>query len=463
MGGERERELLEKNEAERGEIREKLSEAWSRPEPEREQISQLITKMRELEDERDQLLERLGRGTGSGILYDDQGHILTNNHVVDGRSAIRVRLSDEREYDAVVVGTDAKTDLAVLKVEAIDLHPLVFGDSDQMEVGDWVLAVGAPFGLSQSVTHGIISAKGRHDIATGRREIQYQDFMQTDAAINPGNSGGPLVNMRGEVVGINTAIATDGSGFNAGVAFTIPSNMARKIAEQLKSHGSVARGWLGVGLLELSETDVSLLGLKDGKGAMVNVIYEGSPGFKAGLQCEDVIVRVDGRKVTDIPSLKAAVADVAPGGTAEMTIIRDGRERALQVRVDRQPDNIDAFVNSSKAIIARPVGSLALNVRSLTRELPYNIWRWSRDRDLANTAGAYESKQGAFIVTVNEAARTGAYNLSPGDVVVSANDTPVASAADLMKALEQSKSRNAVELQIMNVEGEKRTVEVRLK
>lgn len=190
------------------------------------------------EEQLRELLRRQPPASGSGIVFDADGYIVTNNHVVAGRTEIVVHLADDRTYEATIVGTDPKTDLAVIKIDAPNLHALKFGDSDQVDVGDWVVAVGAPFGLSQTVTHGIISATGRSHVDVG---ILYQNFIQTDAAINPGNSGGPLLNLRGEVIGVNTAIATHGDA-NAGVAFTIPSNMAVKVARALIEHGSVARG-----------------------------------------------------------------------------------------------------------------------------------------------------------------------------------------------------------------------------
>ena len=208
--------------------------------------------------------------SGSGIIFDEQGYVLTNNHVVAGRDEILVTLPDEREFPATLVGNDPMTDLAVIKIDASDLHALKFGDSDRVEVGDWVIAVGAPFGLSQSVTHGIISATGRDSVEPlTEKGILYQNFLQTDAAINPGNSGGPLLNLRGEVIGVNTAIATNGDGYNAGIAFTIPSNMALKVASQLKESGAVARGWLGITMGELEAADRELLGIEGHRGVLV--------------------------------------------------------------------------------------------------------------------------------------------------------------------------------------------------
>ncbi|NUQ50172.1 MAG: trypsin-like peptidase domain-containing protein [Phycisphaerae bacterium] len=281
---------------------------------------------RPLTDERWQrFLREHPQGTASGILMDAQGHILTNHHVVGGKTGITVRLHDGRSYEAQVRGTDPETDIAVLKIEARELHPLRFGDSDKMEVGDWVLAVGAPLGLTHTVTHGIISAKGRSDIISGR-EIFFQDFFQTDAAINRGNSGGPLLNLRGEVIGLNTAVALNDDGGNAGIAFTIPSNIALHIADQLKRTGAVARGWLGVRLADLDSELVELFGLESDNGVMVDMVYANSPGQRAGLQCEDIIVEVNGVQVTGMRRLQALIGFVSPGKDADFKVLRSLKE-----------------------------------------------------------------------------------------------------------------------------------------
>src|SRR5262249_2119795 len=271
--------------------------------------------------------------------------------------------------------------------------------SDQMEVGDWVLAVGAPFGLSESVTHGIISAKGRNEINTGRREILYQDFMQTDAAINPGNSGGPLLNLRGEVDGANTPTATDGNGSNGGVAFTIPSNMAQRIAQQLKTTGEVARGWLGLSLQNVRESDVGLLGLKNDQGAMVDVVYEGSAADKAGLRPEDVIVNVNERRVDDIAGLRNAIADVPPGTSCKLTIFRDGQSHELTAVVDRQPTDQDQYTSQARPIATRAMRELPLEVRSLREGIGESIIRQRQGRELLRNARTYleANRKGVFV------------------------------------------------------------------
>ncbi|MFN0060192.1 MAG: trypsin-like peptidase domain-containing protein, partial [Planctomycetota bacterium] len=333
------RELSEK----RVELMTELEEMRRRGELDEQntRVADMLRELREIESKREALAERQQDGTGSGVVFDDKGHILTNNHVVGGRGKITIRTADEREFPAEIVGTDAKTDLAVIRAAGAELHPLAIGDSDAMQVGDWVLAVGAPFGLSQTVTHGIISAKGRTDIAT-RSAIFYQDFLQTDAAINPGNSGGPLLNLRGEVIGINTAIATNETQTNAGVAFTIPSNMARKIAGQLIESGSVARGWLGISLAEVTETDAKILGLTDARGVLIEQLYEDTAASRAGLLPDDIILSVDEQPATNIRRLQGIVANITPGDEARVKVLRDGAEREYRFALDRQPDDIDA-------------------------------------------------------------------------------------------------------------------------
>jgi len=231
------------------------------------------------------------QGVGSGFVISSDGYILTNNHVINDATQIKIKLSDGKEYDAKVVGRDPKTDLALLKAEgASNLHPLQLGDSDSLKVGNWVVAIGSPFGLEQTVTAGIVSAKGRV-IGSG----PYDNFIQTDASINPGNSGGPLLNTEGRVVGINTAIFSQ-SGGNVGIGFAIPVNMAKEIVPQLEENGHVTRGWLGVGIQKITPELAKSFGLKDEKGALVSQVVKGGPADKAGIETGDVIVEFDGKK-----------------------------------------------------------------------------------------------------------------------------------------------------------------------
>ncbi len=383
-------------------------------------------------------LRRVPPGSGSGIIIDEAGHILTNNHVVDGRESIRVILHDEREFEAEVVGTDAKTDLAVIRIDADEITPLRLGDSSRLEVGDWVIAVGSPFGLEQTVTHGIVSAIGRTRVAGVN--IDYQDFIQTDAAINPGNSGGPLLNLRGEVVGVNTAIATHGDAFNAGIAFTIPSNMALKIADQLRARGKVERGWLGVSMVPVDEDDVGLFGLPGANGVLVSGVLRRSPADRAGLQCEDVIIEVDGQQVTDSESFRGLIADLRPHERVRMRIVRDGEQRNLTVRLGLQPDNIRAQLD--EMIESRELARLGLQVRTLR----------------SNVRLYDENIKGVVVTGIVRGPN--APDVEIGELIISCNDQPVHSVAELKKAVEGTASERVM-LRVQEPSGDEKLIYVR--
>jgi serine protease Do len=282
--------------------------------------------------------QRLLEGQGSGVIVDAEGgYVLTNFHVLQGADAILVRLSDGRTIsggDVSVVGADEATDLAVLQLNASNLVSLPWGDSQKLEVGDWVLAVGNPYGLDRTVTSGIVSAKQRR----GMSGPVYQEFLQTDAAVNPGNSGGPLVDIEGKLVGITTAIV--GRAYQ-GISFAIPSEVAQEVYEGLKSRGSVSRGWLGVQLQSLDPALAKQLGLKDVRGALVAGILAGSPAEKAGIQTGDVIVEWNGQKVVDGLELPLLVARTGVGKTVKVVVLRDGKEETLEVAVGERPANID--------------------------------------------------------------------------------------------------------------------------
>ena len=406
-------------------------------------------------DARDRF-SRLPPASGSGFLIDEEGHILTNSHVVAGREQFTVRLSDDRVFPASLIGTDPKSDLAVLKIEAPDLHPLVFGDSDATEVGDWVLAVGAPFGLTQSVTHGIISAKGRNDIRGV--DIRYQDFIQTDASINPGNSGGPLMNMLGEVIGINTAIATNGDIFNAGIAFTIPSNMARKIAEKLKKDGEVARGWLGVSMSELTQHDYDTLRTRKNTGVMVDIVFEDTPAYRANLTAEDVILSVNGTSVDNIPQVRALIADIMPGDPATFRVWRDEAERTIRVRLAKQPRDIRT--RASVPLVARPIEQLGFQARSLRSDLPLTLMRYGY-RDLGLQTRGMLSEHGVLVVDELSRNSLADVDIAPGDVVVECNGKTVQSVSDLKRALSSTESRRSVKPKVLGPDGDKRTVYIK--
>jgi len=298
------------------------------------------------------------KGLGSGILMDAQGHILTNHHVVGGATKLEVTLADGSKYEARLVGTDPKTDLAVIKIEAKEPLPyLPFGDSDKVEVGEWVVAIGHPRGLDQTVTQGIISAKHRRGVTDPGN---YQDFLQTDAAINPGNSGGPLLNLKGEVIGVNAAIASQTGGFE-GIGFTIPSNMALHVAKQLISNGKVLRGWLGVNVQDLTPELAQKLGLKAPRGALVADVVKGGPADQAGVKKGDVVLTFGGKQIIDGSSLRNEVAATPPGQNVKLELLREAQRKELTVKVGNLEDAAAALLSSIKerlGVEVRPVSQV---------------------------------------------------------------------------------------------------------
>ncbi len=407
------------------------------------QLRQLEQQRRRAQRERPQFVPP--PGTGSGIILDADGHILTNHHVIAGRSDIRVVLHDEREYPARLVGSDPKTDLAVLRINAPDLQPLRFGDSDALEVGDWVIAVGSPFGLSQTVTHGIVSAKGRTRVPG--IAIDYQDFIQTDAAINPGNSGGPLLNLRGEVVGVNTAIATHGDGVNAGIAFTIPGNRAARIAEQLKTRGSIQRGWLGVSFTELDDADAAIFGLSDRHGVIVERVLSASPAEDAGMQVEDVVIRVEGVAITGSERLRGLIADLTPGDVVRLRVVRDGRERDVRVRLGLQPENLLVAARAD-SVEARAVPGLGLAARTLRPGLlrQFRVNYGPADR-------------GVLVWRVDAAGP--AAELAAFDLIVACDGRRVTTVGELIECAGRVDADAEIRLTVRDTEGAERVVVVK--
>ncbi|MGP0565096.1 MULTISPECIES: S1C family serine protease [unclassified Nitrospina] len=278
------------------------------------------------------------RGSGSGFIIDKEGHVLTNNHVVDGADQVKIQLHDGKEYEAEVIGKDPATDIALLKIvrkegDTTPLPHMNLGDSKNLEVGEWVIAIGNPFGLSHTVTTGIVSAKGRN-LGSG----PYDAFIQTDASINPGNSGGPLLNMNGDVIGINTMILS-GNGGNVGIGFAIPINMAKSIVADLKKDGKVTRGWLGVTIQKMTEELASSFGLSEPKGALVNGVLPKGPAERGGLKRGDVIVKYDGQELVDFSALPKMVGTTAPGKTVTLDILRDGKPVTVKVTIEKMQES----------------------------------------------------------------------------------------------------------------------------
>ena len=303
-------------------------------------------------------------GLGSGFIISEDGYILTNNHVVDGATSVLVRMSDRREFDAEIIGTDPRSDLALLRIDAADLPTLKLANSDNLEVGEWVLAIGSPFGLDYSVSAGIVSAKGR-SLPTERNE-NYVPFIQTDVAINPGNSGGPLFNLDGEVVGVNSQIFTR-SGGSIGLSFAIPATVARNVVEQLKKDGKVTRGWLGVTIQDVDKNLAESFGLKRPRGALVAEVSRDGPAATSGLRSGDIIVTFDGRDIATSADLPHVVGLVEPGTTVDVEIVRDKKPQTLKVKVGGLDADESYSLTSGKSGASRG-GRLGMEVESLPAE-----------------------------------------------------------------------------------------------
>ena len=374
--------------------------------------------------------EQRRRSLGSGVIVDPRGYILTNNHVIERADEIEVQLSDETRYAAKVVGTDPETDLAVIQIETNDELPSAsLGDSDRLVVGEWVLAIGNPFGFGHTVTAGIVSAKGRI-IGQG----SYDDFIQTDAAINPGNSGGPLVNMRGEIVGINSNIIS-ATGGSMGIGFAIPSNMARNIYHQLVDHGSVTRGWLGVGIQELSPDLARSFGLEAKKGAVVSqVLGDDSPAAEAGLQAGDVIVAFNGQPVDSDTTLVRLVADVRPGQSVEVEFYRDGELESAQVELGERAANAQSEEPRSQETER---GRLGVSVQDLTPQI-------------ASQLGT-STNAGVVIIGVDPAGPAADAGVRRGDIILEANRQAVENVDDLEIQLQSVPSGGDLLLRIERV------------
>ncbi len=366
---------------------------------------------------------RVERGLGSGVVVDAQGYILTNNHVILGTDRIDIVLADGRTVPATVKGSDPQTDLAVLKVEAAGLTPVRMGSSEALEVGEWVLAVGNPFGqeLAHTVTAGIVSAKGRSNLNLAA----YEDFIQTDAAINPGNSGGALVNTRGELVGINTAIIT-GSGGSQGVGFAIPVDMARRIMDVLIRTGKVVRGLLGVDAQSLTPEMVKALGVRADRGALVADVKPDGPASEAGLKRGDVIVELDGKTVSDGDDLRNRIAATAPGTVVTLTVERDGHNRQIKATLAERPDGSESGLPQPED----SEGGIGLSARTLTPELADRL--------------GMEGERGVLVSDVEPGSSADSAGLRRGDVIQEVNRIAIASVADLREELARQTAQDVV-------------------
>jgi serine protease Do len=379
------------------------------------------------------------RGLGSGVIVNaEKGYILTNWHVVRNAHEVEVVLSDSRRLTAEWVRTDAPTDLAIIKVKPDRLIDAPLGDSDKMDVGDWVLAIGAPEGLPQTVTAGIISAKGR---TTGRGE-SYQDFLQTDAAINHGNSGGPLVNMRGEVIGVNSAIISR-TGVNEGIGLSVPSNMVKSIMTQLIEKGKVVRGYLGVQIQDIGEKLAKSFNLPNMEGALVTQVAKDGPAEKAGMKSGDFIVKVNGKRVKNINELRNAVAALSPGKGYPFEVFRDGKKKTLTVRMAVQPEDMAAAFGGEEQPGTASAARYGIEVASITKEL-------------AAKYGLKEPIQGVVIVEVDPDSDAADQGLAEGMVILQVQGRNVTSPGEFSRILSGKGAANGVRLLITDKSGGKR-------
>jgi len=362
------------------------------------------------------------RSLGSGFLIDTDGFIVTNNHVIEDADQIKVILADDKEFDAELVGRDPKTDLALIRIEgANNLKPLELGNSENLRVGTWVVAIGSPFGLEQTVTAGIVSAKGRI-IGSG----PYDDFIQTDASINPGNSGGPLLNMDGKVVGINTAIIASGQG----IGFAIPIDMAKGIIDQLKDKGEVTRGWLGVGIQDLTPELAEYYGLKAEKGVLVTQVFEGDPADKAGIKVNDIILSVDGKSVSTGRELSGMIANTPVGHKTKLQLIRDDRKKTLTVTLAKRDDE-----DRTVATQTRDNGELGIEVTDL-------------DSDIARRFGIDGKENGVLVTDVKEDSLARDADVRPGDIIKEINRSVVKDRKDFTRLMKKNKDQDAIQLLI---------------
>ena len=363
-------------------------------------------------------MPRKQQAAGSGVIMTSDGYILTNHHVVDSATRVHVVLADKREFDAKVVGTDSDADIAVIKVDATGLPAVTIGDSSKVEVGDVALAIGNPFALGQTVTMGIVSALGR----TGLGIERYENFIQTDAAVNPGNSGGALVNTRGELIGINTAILSE-SGGNQGIGFAIPSNMARSLMNQIKDHGKVTRGYIGIVPQDLTPQLASSFGIKDTRGALVSFVEDNSPAANAGMQRGDVIREANGSAINDQGELRNKIAELEPGNTLSLKVLRNGAEKNLSLKVAARP--VETASKAAPVPDAGTSGKLGVAIQDLNPQI-------------ARQLGLPASVTGVVVTQVQPDSPAADAGIKRGDVVQEVNRQPVKSASDFRNAVSQS-------------------------
>ncbi len=384
---------------------------------------------------------------GSGFVIDKDGYILTNRHVIEGADKVQVTLPDGKSYDAKIVGRDARTDVGLLKIEPTEpLTALTLGDSDKAEVGEWVMAIGNPFNFGNSVTVGVVSFVGRDMRLEDPRRGTSIQMIQTDAAINPGNSGGPLLNTRGEVIGINTLIVTNGAAANAGVGFSVPINVAKEILPQLREKGKVIRGWMGVNIQAVNEELASTYGLKEAKGAYVSAVTPGAPAEKAGLQPEDVILAADGRAIEDNSDLSRYISSKAPGTTVKLDVLHGKDRKTVSVTLGTFPDEPteEQGAEGGRASLGMTLHDLSPAIAE-RMELP-------------------RGTRGALVMDVEAGEAAEDAGLVRGDVIVSVNGQAVDDVAGFERAIEAARPSTRARLRVYNAQaGGYRVTVLRLK
>jgi serine protease Do len=362
------------------------------------------------------------RSLGSGFIIDKDGYIVTNNHVIENADKIKVKLKDGKEYSAKIVGKDPSTDIALIKINAGDnLHVLPFGDSSTIKVGQWVVAIGSPFGLEQTVTAGIISAKGRV-IGSG----PYDNFLQTDASINPGNSGGPLIDMQGQVIGINTAIIASGQG----IGFAIPINLAKGVIEQLKAKGEVTRGWLGVVIQDINDDVADYYGIKDKKGVLVTDVIKGDPADKAGIRPQDIILEVNDKKVETSRDLTSLVANIPVGEKVKITVLRNNKKQTFTVDVAKRPE--ENKLMSSNGPGKTHEDDLGIQVSNITPEVAHQL--------------NVSPSDGVLVDQVASGSKAESAGIQNGDIIKEINHHAVKSVDEFTAQLSKLKKNDEIQL-----------------
>ena len=358
------------------------------------------------------------QAVGSGVIIDaDKGLLLTNNHVIEHADRIRVTLADRREITAKLVGADPQTDIAVLRIPADHLTAVPIGDSTQLKAGDFVLALGDPFGLGRTATFGIVSATGR----SGLGIEGYEDFIQTDAAINPGNSGGALIDMNGKLVGINTAIVNGGGGGSVGIGFAIPVGMARNVADQLVAHGKIERGQLGITIQDVTPEIGQALGIRQTSGALVSEVRTDSPAGKAGIKAGDIVTALDGKPIMGSADLRNGIGLSPPGRTVDLTVLRKGQQSTIPVTIER--------INPQQEASAAPEESVLDGVT--LSPVPPGV-------------ASGEGEQGAYVTSIDQGSRAEAEGLKLHDIIVAADQQPVSQAGDVMRVAKEHEGQPLV-------------------